>query len=103
MTEDVKFIELQPNEYHLAKALQIKFQIPHELRENGSGNFMYFYTDDDENTYVQAEGATTGDFAGDVMFKIKGRFTDLDLYKLMTYSFDAEIHYLENKELIREL
>ena len=97
MTEDVKFIELQPNEYHLAKALQIKFQIPHELRENGNGNFMYFYTCD-ENTYVQAEGATTGDFAGDVMFKIKGKFTDLDLYKLMTYSFDAEIHYLENLE-----
>ena len=97
MTEDVKFIELQPNEYHLAKALQIKFQIPHELRVNGNGSFIYFYTCD-HNTYVQAEGATTGDFANDVMYKINGKFTDLDLYKLMTYSFDAEIHYLENNE-----
>ena len=66
-------------------------------RVNGNGNFIYFYVCD-QNTYVQAEGATTGDFAGDVMFKIKGKFTDLDLYKLMTYSFDAEIHYLENNE-----
>ena len=49
MTEDVKFIELQPNEYHLAKALQIKFQIPHELRVNGNGSFIYFY-DCDHNT-----------------------------------------------------